>query len=578
STPAVLCWACGVLVQIPIINGQPAMMFRCGWCGAVSEAAPDAATQQRPRRWRGPWRAFMRLLSRMSYLVVAFVLALITSIVAPGVGLVLPRIATTMGEWLLHISISYILTVGVLFNYLAATFTSPGAVTECCGNIPSAFRPMTIAFAAGSSSGSRTRCGGSVCSVNSGNGNIAGGSGSGEVAPAEGGAGGGVGAAAAQCNIGGDGGCGYSREPDGIRVKIAHIACSDRRSKDAVDGCNQHDSGGGGGGGDVTGGFPRDVAAVDAAAAEGGGGGVADPLSPSATVPLRAEAELVPQYSYAHLRYCWPCRGPQTQGSHHCYMCGRCVVDHDHHCPFIANCVGRANLRNFISFLGFTAIAMIYCAIMSSCLLIRDRGQAWGAVETATVMARRSYAAASTVAAAGGGRWWFLRWLSPLMPRVDAAATYGLTLVDRAPLHISVAAYILIASLAILASVSILLSKTIRHAVHIFNGVHPAALEEADAGGWAITSSCLRRVMVGNRGGNSSFWMWVWPMWGPPPGVLLEPSPQASERPSLEPLQHAGGPSSSDFNLIKAMRRTVASATGTAAARAHVIEDKAKTQ
>ncbi|GIL74198.1 hypothetical protein Vretimale_1962 [Volvox reticuliferus] len=548
--------------------------------------------QQRPRRWRGPWRAFMRLLSKMSYLVVAIVLSLITSIVAPGVGFVVPRIATTEGEWLLHIIISYVLTVGVLFNYLASTLTSPGTVTECCGNIPSAFRPRAIAFAGGAGCDSGTRCGANGCKVDSGT--RCGSDGAGEVAPPEGSAVKGAGPTAARYSSGGEGGrssASIEEEPVGDQDKRVQVACSVRGPTDAANGRNQHDCSGRGGG--AAGRVPLEAAAVDAAATGGGSDGAANTPSPSITVPLRAEMELAPQYSYAHLRYCWPCRGPQTHGSHHCYICGRCVVDHDHHCPFIANCVGRANLRNFISFLGFTTIAMVYCSVMSAWLLIRDRRQASEAVETAAIMARRSYAAATAVAAAGGGSW-FLRGLAPLMPRIDAAATYGLTLVARTPLHLSVAAYILIVSLAILASVAVLLSQTLRHAVRVFSGVDPAAaeriarhhvhpasdaaaLEVADLGGWAATIGCLRRVMFGNSGVDNSIWMWVWPMWGPPPGVLVEPLP-ASECPNLEPLPRAGGVSGGGSTFIKTIREMVLSTTGTAAARVHSINSKAKTQ
>ncbi len=46
-----------------------------------------------------------------------------------------------------------------------------------------------------------------------------------------------------------------------------------------------------------------------------------------------------------------------------------CVVDMDHHCPFVANCVGRANMRNFLHFTGWVTLAMVYCCLHTGVLL-----------------------------------------------------------------------------------------------------------------------------------------------------------------------------------------------------------------
>lgn len=39
-------------------------------------------------------------------------------------------------------------------------------------------------------------------------------------------------------------------------------------------------------------------------------------------------------------RYCRKCENFKPDRSHHCSMCGRCVLRMDHHCVFINNCVG----------------------------------------------------------------------------------------------------------------------------------------------------------------------------------------------------------------------------------------------
>lgn len=54
-------------------------------------------------------------------------------------------------------------------------------------------------------------------------------------------------------------------------------------------------------------------------------------------------------------------QAPKPPSAHHCAVCKACVVDQDHHCPFVNNCVGRANLRNFLHFTGWVCAAMVFC-------------------------------------------------------------------------------------------------------------------------------------------------------------------------------------------------------------------------
>ncbi|GLC45624.1 hypothetical protein PLESTM_001757600 [Pleodorina starrii] len=463
----------------------------------------------------------MRMLTKLSYTVVLLVLALIGSIVAPGVGFVLPRVATSPPAWLLHIAISYALTVGVLFNYLAATFTTPGTVTECCADLPPAFRPQAA-------------CGAADASSSISGGGASGGGESGRSSPdggreghrgqvgSDGERSGGGGGAAGERSGGGDARTGLV-PGDGA---VGAAAVGPGLGAAAV---GQGGNGGGGGGGG------------------GGPDGRADGRPPAAVEAAALDAKRIGASGAA--RTAILVLTPATRGSHHCYACGRCVVDQDHHCPFIANCVGRANLRNFISFLAFTVIAMSYSTAMSAWLLIRDRDDAAEALDTAAATARRARTAAAA-AAAGGGR--LSRWLVPMTSRADALVTFGLTALSRAPLHLTAAAYILLMSVAVFVAVGTLLAQTVRHAVHVVDGVDPAAaqrvarhhlhpasdaaalIEEADEapgrGGWRDTVRILRTVMCGSGCGGGA-WLWVWPLWGPPPGVLLAPAPAGAGAP-----------------------------------------------
>lgn len=67
----------------------------------------------------------------------------------------------------------------------------------------------------------------------------------------------------------------------------------------------------------------------------------------------------------AALRFCQHCDTPKAPRSHHCVMCGECILKMDHHCPWINGCVGYHNYRYFFGFLLWLLIGTVYSA--SSC-------------------------------------------------------------------------------------------------------------------------------------------------------------------------------------------------------------------
>ena len=55
--------------------------------------------------------------------------------------------------------------------------------------------------------------------------------------------------------------------------------------------------------------------------------------------------------SLYHFRHCETCMHERVPKSSHCGACGHCVIGFDHHCMLLNNCVGRRNMRSFVSFL-----------------------------------------------------------------------------------------------------------------------------------------------------------------------------------------------------------------------------------
>ena len=64
-------------------------------------------------------------------------------------------------------------------------------------------------------------------------------------------------------------------------------------------------------------------------------------------------------------RKCRSGQGLKPPRSHHCSICGTCVLKMDHHCPWVANCVGQKNYKYFVLFIFYAVVGCItYSAVM----------------------------------------------------------------------------------------------------------------------------------------------------------------------------------------------------------------------
>merc|ERR1712187_836931 len=70
--------------------------------------------------------------------------------------------------------------------------------------------------------------------------------------------------------------------------------------------------------------------------------------------------------------YCSKCQHWKPPRTHHCGMCGRCVLRMEHHCPFTGNCIGFRNHGHFALMYIFAFIGLFYSTAMCVYVLARN--------------------------------------------------------------------------------------------------------------------------------------------------------------------------------------------------------------
>ena len=73
---------------------------------------------------------------------------------------------------------------------------------------------------------------------------------------------------------------------------------------------------------------------------------------------------------YITWKKCKYCKEIKPLRTHHCSLCGTCVMKMDHHCPWINNCVGQNNHRYFLLFLFHSLIYTFLIAVITLPIII----------------------------------------------------------------------------------------------------------------------------------------------------------------------------------------------------------------
>lgn len=73
----------------------------------------------------------------------------------------------------------------------------------------------------------------------------------------------------------------------------------------------------------------------------------------------------LPEWQPGKATLCKKCNASRPERTHHCTICGKCIMRMDHHCPWINNCVGFKNHKFFL-LLGLYACMASITAIITT--------------------------------------------------------------------------------------------------------------------------------------------------------------------------------------------------------------------
>eukprot|EP00892_Ulva_mutabilis_P003417 jgi/Ulvmu1/1447/UM011_0177.1 len=152
------CWCCKALIVVPSVDGVPADVFKCGWCGAINPKHgrySDSAHVPKPEKAESLAKHISTsrigrccdraetclesalcchcpdwLVQALCLLIVAFTSGLIASIGVFGVYPVLYSICSSKIMFALNASFAFFLEANIFFNYYTAVFRNAGRVGD----------------------------------------------------------------------------------------------------------------------------------------------------------------------------------------------------------------------------------------------------------------------------------------------------------------------------------------------------------------------------------------------------------------------------------------------------------------
>uniref|UniRef100_A0A5S6QT24 Palmitoyltransferase n=1 Tax=Trichuris muris TaxID=70415 RepID=A0A5S6QT24_TRIMR len=91
---------------------------------------------------------------------------------------------------------------------------------------------------------------------------------------------------------------------------------------------------------------------------------------------------------------CRSCIRPKPPRSHHCSVCGRCILKMDHHCPWLDQCVGHYNHRYYYLTMVYMWLSCAYVVVGTRRCFVEHywAGQAEGVPWCASMKDRLTYA------------------------------------------------------------------------------------------------------------------------------------------------------------------------------------------
>ncbi|EIE24647.1 zf-DHHC-domain-containing protein [Coccomyxa subellipsoidea C-169] len=119
----VFCWGCQTHLAIPSADGVQAPIFKCGWCGAISQL--DSSGKR--RREAHPFDKLRSVLPALRAAFVGFVVLLLFSVPFFGFIFLLPNLFSGL-PLALHLTWSLLLAANTYFNFAAAVLRPPGPV------------------------------------------------------------------------------------------------------------------------------------------------------------------------------------------------------------------------------------------------------------------------------------------------------------------------------------------------------------------------------------------------------------------------------------------------------------------